>query len=113
MTAVLSDEEVLATFMETKPNGGGRRGSHWWWYRSGLNSGAGWRPRSLDLDALHEVEARLTDEQWDKYQRGLSVYCGSELRAGDVRASIRQMIHALPVQKIRALAAVLRPEVEK
>ena len=60
----MTDEELICSLMEPKP-------AHWaepgtateWWVRTEL----GWMPYPLTLDALREVEERLTDEQWQRY----------------------------------------------
>jgi hypothetical protein len=50
---------------------------------------------ALDLDALHEVEARLTDEQWWQYEAELSHI------AKHIGSTALGFIHATTNQKIR------------
>jgi hypothetical protein len=57
--------------------------------------------RLLTLDALHEVEERLTNEQWWAYEAALTE---GPFGTGD---HFRQIVHATTAQKIKALAAVL------
>lgn len=63
---------------------------------------------TLTLDRCHEVEARLSDEQWGAYGIVLA-----EILQSTERKFARGLIHATAKQKIAALAAVLRSEVEK
>ena len=66
-------------------------------------------PRLHTLDALHEVEARLTDSQWALYAHALC----SGYDYDDIGLMLyRDWIHATAEKKIKALAAVLRPVVE-
>ncbi len=116
--SALSDAEVICTWMEPKPslNGGPVSDCHkspreWWAAapregreRSVLYSRK-WAPCRLTLDALHEVEARLTEEQWRRYQHVLALPDGEEALTNC------QLIHASAVWKIRALAATLRSRV--
>lgn len=100
----LSNEEVICTFMEPKPRftevpdvSVGR----WWVWFADANE-----PIALTLDRLHLVEARLTN-QWGSYVNEMlkdnpSVWTEAKL-----------LLHATAEQKIRALASVLRPLVEK
>jgi hypothetical protein len=113
----LSDEEIICTFMEPRPpDGRGERveteGVRWWEYNYQSlpkPSGVGkefhwqWHPRSLTLDALHEVEERLTDE----VQR-LAYWL--ELVKGDLPRSggYWRIAHANAKRKIMALAEALR-----
>lgn len=107
----MTDEEVICGFMEPRPVCPPRR--RWFESKSSL---AGWwelirdsnrcQPRPLTLDALYEVESQLTDEQqWD--------YCEAVRKQADTRqAGTWHYLHATAEQKIKALAAVLRPLVE-
>ena len=67
-------------------------------------------PRDLTLDALWEVEERLTAEQWDAY---LNHFATPAERIKKhffwERGSV--LLHAAAEQKIKALAQVLRGEV--
>jgi len=101
----VSDEEVIAAFMEPVP--GFREIDYpksiagWWTAPTGHTK----VPAVLDLDALHEVEARLTEERWDLY---ISEFW--KLSIGSTWA--RDYLHASAADKIKALATVLRPIVE-
>jgi hypothetical protein len=116
----LTDEEVLATFMEPKPTFSDDPGivseDGWWWMGTG-----GWEPLSDSLDDCHNVEARLTDTQWAKYERqffrGCQVVTETCERCGKktIRRrpiSMRRILHADAPTKIAALAQVLRAVVE-
>jgi hypothetical protein len=90
----VTDEEMICNFMEPKPEGRpSSYGSGEVWWRWGWRY-IGWLPRPLTLDALWEVEARLTDEQCSRYTRELVM--------------LPWLWHATAAQKIKALAAVLR-----
>lgn len=102
----LSDAEIICTFMEPKPERSFDAVIHYngdWW----AASDGEWVPRRLFLDACHEVEARLSDEQWWAYERGLR----SVPFDGVVNTLNRASIHANAPAKIRALAATLRSRV--
>lgn len=116
----LTDEEVICEFMEAKPEaflatGSQAHPSVGGWWRSDFrftspspNDGEYyWKPRKLTLDALHEVEARLTDEHWKEY-------CWRFQRGGMCSwwENQRDFLHASAEQKIKALASILRPIVE-
>ncbi len=59
--------------------------------------------RELDLDALHEVEARLTEEQWRHYTVAFwKLYPDS--------CNTKGTLHATAEQKIAALGKILRPK---
>jgi hypothetical protein len=132
----MTDQEVICTWMAgAKPNteppdalerdlfGAPLTVAGGWWechcvYEEG--DVPRWYPRDLTLDALHEVEGRLKDEQWGKYERRFNnkrvinkrcERCGAD-QLSHHRASSRALLHATPEQKIKALAAVLRPIVE-
>lgn len=105
----LSDAEIVCEFMEPRPidRWGG---NPWrWWTWLGLcphHMHCDGHPTSavLTLDRLHEVEARLTDEQWMKYTDSLV------LRLREDMDGPRTLIHLSADQKIKALASVLRSE---
>ena len=106
----LSDEEIICQFMEPMPQCGIRQILQdrlvipiWWgcaW--------DGWQSIVPDLTELYEVESRLSDEQWGEY--GLKL---AESLQSQGWQYVRNLIHASSAQKIRALAEVLRPEVER
>lgn len=105
----LTDAEVICGWMEPKPvriwpqdipDG------HWWSALWSTGTGWSWIPATLDLDALHEVEARLSEDEWWIYLGELHV-----ATKGVAAYAYRHLIHATAAQKIAALAAVLRREV--
>lgn len=110
----MTDQEIVATFMEplgTRRFSKGRLSNvqisdgGWWTYTHEVRDGTqrtGYAPRCDSLDALHEVEERLSNEQWIAYD--------DELRSSTTSAISLHfgLIHATPFQKIRALATVLR-----
>lgn len=97
----LTDAEVICSWMEARPGPNTihiLRGADWWlWW------GGEWTPIDLGLDQLHEVEARLSDEQWDAYEESFDrvILWGMK----------RSLLHADAPAKIRALAATLRSRV--
>lgn len=97
----MTDKEFICQFMETKPDpnthGGTCRSPKGWWFWYGK-----WETTKLTLDALWEVEERLTDEQWQEYDAELGGSTTSVLSPNF------GMIHATAEQKIKALASVLR-----
>lgn len=111
----LSDREVIATFMEgPKPVMRGGVIVKVWWVERLTDSLASteWRPREITLNECHEVEARLSEEQWRTYDDRLCDLLSNEmlLYSSTLR---RRAIHADAETKIRALAAVLLAEVER
>jgi hypothetical protein len=103
-----SNEEIICGWMEPKPweepgqtTPKALLGSSWWDWAISYGS----FPKPLTLDRLHEVEGRLTDEQWGQYATALSdltpEYTG-------IVQTMKLYIHATAAQKIKALAAVLR-----
>lgn len=110
----MTDAEVICSFMEKTPRRVRYFDEHMssatWWRRDIVqNNGQGivysdWTPCELTLDALREVQRRLTDEQWHEYERGLRCVPFD----GPVNSVTRVFIHATAEQKIRALAVVLR-----
>ena len=108
----MTDAEVICSFMEPKPTksimdtlrDGDPAPGKWWNDRHHASSE--WRPRTLTLDAIWEVEERLTDEQWQQYRDEI-------LKGTDMMGLwMTRLIDAGAAQKIVALAAVLRPIVE-
>ncbi len=103
----MTDAEVICGFMEPKPgviearviSKGG-----WWKSRWSSMQYRIWPydDKTDSLDAMHEVEAKLTDEQWIRYRREFRVI-------SPPRESHEEcLIHLTAEQKIKALAAVLR-----
>jgi hypothetical protein len=111
---VPSDEEIICAWMEPRPTKSPLRrdelSRHWWqWNRFD----AAWGPRYLTLDALWEVEERLTDEQRLDYRESLvAPHRDSGERGLPLVMLYWVLLHATPEQKIRALAQVLRSGVE-
>lgn len=111
----MTDEEFICGWMEPKPldTECGERGlsvsEGGWWERSwdAMNQRFRHWPNSnkMDsLDAIHEIETRLTDEQWKLYTTRwpISEWPGS--------VSVRKaLLHATAEQKIAALADTLDP----
>lgn len=104
----MTDQEVICAWMEPQPllsEGAmqeARQPYPYWWTVHDEIAGE-WQPRILALDALREVEARLTYAQWSDYSHGLGFASFGE---PVVRAKL--LIHASAEQKIEALAAILR-----
>ena len=109
----MTDAEVVATWMEPQPHhpvtllgaGGAKPKYHWW--KAGHDTG-GWvlDEMAFGLDGLHVVEERLTDAQRKSYRLQVGI-------TGRLPEDFYwSLLHATPFVKIRALAAVLRPEVE-
>lgn len=97
-----SDEEVICEWMEP----GREIPGNWMQY---IGWGRGWRPCTLTLDRLHEVEARLTDEQWKPYIMKLLPWQSLN------KLYVEQLfclLHATAEQKIKALAAVIQSEMK-
>ena len=97
----LTDQEIICTWMEPKPEPPMRlpteaESQSQWWKRVYNSLDRGWEPYTLTLDALWEVEERLTALEWGEYLLNLPYIK-------------REVVHATPAQKIKALAAVLRP----
>lgn len=105
-----SDEETICEWMQPKPvrvwsrDSGGRE-----WWSAVWSSETGWQfhPILLTLDALWEVEERLTEEQWRKYE-SMSVGWWSD--GPKIISGFRAAVHATTEQKIAALAQVIRQE---
>ena len=108
----MTDAETICDFMEPRPDKGpfdfhpwlGSTPDGWWLSTSGWDLDATWKPRSLSLDALHLVEARLKDEQFWQYVLRLI----PRRTMASSEAGMRALIHATADQKIKALAAVIR-----
>jgi len=120
----VTDEEILCEFMESRPEPP-KLGQYlpaklspvkfWYWKVSLLDDGkiaGAWhpvlavQPGIIYLGYLHLIEERLTDGQWQSYYLWL--------RDGwEGKEHPRRLLHATAQQKIKALAQVLRPEVEK
>ena len=86
----MTDEEVICQWMEQ-------------FYHFPENPAPRWIHRQdLTLDALHEVEARLTDAQWRKYLEALVP------RSLSGWTELKDAAYADAPTRIKALAAVLR-----
>ncbi len=94
-----TDEEVICAWMEAKPEHSREftAGRPWWVWLGSQND---WIPNKLTLDALHEAETRLTeDQQWSYIERMANI-------VGTF--ATWYSLHATAAQKIKALAAVIR-----
>jgi hypothetical protein len=115
----MTDVEVICAWMEPDaPENGGTPNvdnlkkyspKGWWRYWS---LSCNWkRPilisceRLLLLGFLHEVEEKLSEDQWEAYAYRMMDPAGIQ--------HTRFLLHATAEQKIKALAEVLRSEVEK
>jgi hypothetical protein len=126
----MTDQEIIATWMEPKPTEVPEsaedrylRGSPlrtplgFWICVSDYEKGEFWSHRHLDLDASHEVEARLIREG-EAGLKGVATEQGVSAlhRLSAYNIAMRQLgnytWHASAEQKITALATVLRPIVE-
>lgn len=67
----------------------------------------------LTLDALHEVEARLSDGQWEKYNELMLGFSPQRIHPRFDHSDAKGLLHATAEQKVRALAATLRAYQEK
>ncbi len=106
------EAELICAFMEPKPTVRNPHGDNevWWqwgWRFTGpslpqqeTSHEDCWLPRKLTLDALREVEARLTYEQQWSYIEAL--------RDKQVTAPTWWYLHASAEQKIKALSSVIR-----
>ncbi len=112
---MLSDAEVICAFMEPRPDAPpNQHGANELWWRWGWRSVGPslpqqqppheycWLPRRITLDAIHEVEERLTDRQWTTYQNRLEIDGPAEWQRQ------KRWVHVSAEHKIRSLAAVLR-----
>ena len=119
----MTDAELICTFMEPHapkdgtgyPSGVLKKFSPEGWWRYSMVSCL-WKLPTLtvgspleSLGRLHLVEERLTERQWRDYQRLLTEPVWS---SSNPAVDGKAMIHATAEQKIRALAAVLREQVE-
>lgn len=98
----MNDACLICEWMEPRPNlrageCAGLPGQ--WWKRRGITNEV--KPMPLTLDALWEVEERLTGAQVEAYLMAL-VGCTTDI------AVIARAVHATAEQKIKALADVIR-----
>lgn len=108
----LTNEEIICTWMMN-----GKRFGYPWWV---VTNDGHLLPGPLTLDALREVQERLSQEQWIGYCASFSVQniplesTPNNLQSvGELVMWDKAHLHASAKQKIDALAAVLRPEVER
>lgn len=113
---MLSDDEVICTFMEARPvDQPDRTLENWakseggWWQFKWSHFWEGYRahPTDLTLDVIHEVEERLTPEQRAEYCKAMLQSPFTERRKWSW-----EMLHADAPARIKALASILRPIVE-
>lgn len=115
---MLSDVEIISEFMEARPPAAEYAvGSQWWRWLSGPNAILYICEPLEMLGRLHEVESRLNDKQWLHYGVCCWKWYTEAETANDYEISHlnrwrRLLMHLSPEQKIKALAAVLRPVVE-
>jgi hypothetical protein len=104
----MTDTGIICAFMEPRPDHlqQGTCTTNGWWVR---RIGGECEAASLTLDALHEVEEKLTDEQWDAYYHQFGAYGREGLTWTAPDRLYKWALHASAEQKIKALAAVLRP----
>jgi hypothetical protein len=115
----MTDREIICAWMEPRPERGpwdcrpwrSRSPNGWWQAHDSRRMDApnDWYPKPLDLDSLHEVEARLTNEQWAYFMAAL---LPEEFTPPFPLTAFQAVTHAAAEQKIAALATVLRPIVE-
>lgn len=97
----MSDSTIVCQYMEAKPltvpiAGASAFRGKWWAYADGE-----WKPRSLTLDLLYDVEDTFSEEQ-------LSEYCRL-LKGESYRFSLEEyVVHASLEHKIWAAASVIR-----
>ncbi len=94
----MTDAELICGWMDNT-----RENPDWWELK---NFAMTICPIALDLEALHEVEAKLADIQWLLYCTALSDGTADV----DLPHTAWRNIHATAEQKITALANVLDPE---
>ena len=107
---MLNDAEIICGWMEPRPKDGSgpvvtTPDSRWWVYNytsDGANFDWNFVLSTLTLDALHEVEARLTDQQ------GWFTRLLVPLPPITSMQYFRLVANATAEQKVKALAAVVR-----
>ena len=108
----LSDAEIVCSFMEPKPDAA-RVENDWWTDEIQLIRGEHRSevvPVDLTLDRLWLVEEQLDDQLWYDYCLSLDGLIGYKVTTTSL---FRSYVHVSAEQKIKALAAILRPLVEK
>jgi hypothetical protein len=115
MPVDLTDEEVIARFMEPRPerHTSSRDSEGGWWRWVGIGEGSHWEVPVVGcftLDRLRLVEERFTARQKLKYSRKLWGIIPLRQERGLAGAWIWLVWHASALQKKVALAAVLREE---
>lgn len=105
---ILTDAEIVAGFMEPKPEEVSHRtiGDHspLMWWRCCLRANPSrttWDPTAITLNECRLVEARLSENQWEAYDQML-------IKTLYTSATVRAAIHAPAETKLAALAAVIR-----
>lgn len=116
---MLTDAEVIATWMEPKPplsvaelveaRASDPTVPYPQWWTPGNHWE--WTPRELTLDRLHLVEGRLGDDlgSWREY---LELLLRPVAHSSNAWIHFGAMAHADAPTKISAIATILRPEVE-
>lgn len=114
----LTNEEILATFMDPYPVHGK---SDWWQFWQNTEEGtSGKLPVALNLDRCRLIQDKLDTHQWEDYTEELTrvLYRGVQhLHDGKIITTTafirRAFIHASAEQRVLALAEVVRPFVER
>lgn len=112
----MTNEEIICGWMQPRPRDGDAEDDGKWWrsHNTAICFGEHWItvPADLTLDRLHEVEARLTDEQWEGY---IGILAGVPIKRALSTHDYyldhmdeRELVHATAEQKIKALAEVIR-----
>jgi hypothetical protein len=113
----MTDEETICEWMEPRSKGSSLDIVAAWWKVRTVMTGTGIDPDSCfglyryapllevckpehQLGFIHEIETRLSNEQWRVYGQTLRKITGGQER---------QLIHASASQKIRGLAVAVRP----
>ncbi len=110
MPSERTDAEVVCEWMSAMPSmsvGEWGRNNEWepdWWEAHEEIAGE-WQPLELDLDALHLVEERLSEERWEAYTKLL---LEPVQQYSDPAKYWRTLIHADSPTKLAALASVIR-----
>ena len=93
-------EETLCTFMDPAPQKGQQ--NQWWYLCDELGPGwDSWLPRECwDLDILWEIEEKLNDLQWRRYE---DLFCFNHPWGCDTR----RKLHAKVREKMDALATAI------
>lgn len=121
----LTDQEIICTHMEPSPRSAtrSRDSEHGYWRLIGSDRKAGhWIPApvygAFTLSTLHRVEDSLTSRQRQYYCILIFQWCCLEAKSANLIEDLLTpnrwgMIHADAAVRTKALATVLREDVEK